>query len=64
MSNSITIHIGARPPGDYLRDLHSAISEVKLLLFERRELDIDEAGTYALYTLTDLQQRIVKGGSA
>ena len=63
MSNSITIHIGARPPGDYLRDLHAAISEVKLLIFERRDLEIEEAGTFALYTLSDLQQRIVEGGS-
>jgi hypothetical protein len=57
--NTITIPIGNKEPHEFLCDLHKAISRTKMMVFERRELDIGEPETYALYVLTDLQQRIV-----
>lgn len=57
--NVISIPIGNKEPREFLSDLHEAISRTKLMIFERRELDIGEPETYALYVLTDLQQRIV-----
>lgn len=57
--NTVTIPIGQKEPGEFLSDLHSAICQAKMMIFERRELDIGETESYALYVLTDLQQRIV-----
>ena len=60
-SYNVTIPIGNRIPGDYLRDLHEGIAEVLKLVYERRDLDLGEQKTYALYMVQDLQQRLVKG---
>ena len=57
--NKVVIPIGQKEPGEFLADLHAAIYQAKLMIFERRELDLMEPETYALYVLTDLQQRIV-----
>lgn len=59
--NQIVIPVGNKLPGEYLCDLFSAISELKLLIFERRELDLRESQCYALHTSTDFQERLVKG---
>ena len=59
--NRIVIPIGNKLPGEYLTDLFQAISELQLLLFERRELDLHESQCYALFMLTDFQNRLVKG---
>lgn len=61
-SNTITIPIGLKAPGEFLTDLHHAITEAKLMIFERRVLDLDHAQTYALYILTDLQARLIQEG--
>ncbi len=58
--NTIVIPIGNKDAGEYLADLHAAICQAKLMVFERRSLDIGESEVYALYMLTDLQQRIVQ----
>ncbi|MEM0996208.1 MAG: hypothetical protein AAGN35_03975 [Bacteroidota bacterium] len=63
-NNTITIPIGQREPGQFLHDLHEAISEVKMLVFERRELDLGEPQNFALHTLTTFQQLIVGGAKA
>jgi len=57
--NTVTIHIGGKDPGEWLSDIHAAICQVKMLVFERRELDLREPECHALYVLTDLQERIV-----
>jgi hypothetical protein len=60
MSNNIVvIPIGSKEPGEFLADLHEAICQAMKMIFERRDLDLGEEETYALYVLTDLQQRIV-----
>lgn len=61
-NNTITIPIGLKEPGDYLTDLHQAITEFYLLIFERRSLDLDEKQCYALHVMADLQARIVSEG--
>lgn len=58
-NNVLTINIGAREPGEYLKDLHSALAEIKKLVFERQTLDLGEAESYALFMVTDFQQRLV-----
>lgn len=59
--NVITIDVGSHEPSDYLARLHESIGAAKMLIFERRTLDLDEPETHALLMLTDLQMRIVKG---
>jgi hypothetical protein len=56
---SVTIPIGNRIPGEYLHDLHESIAVLKMLVFERRELSIEETECHALYILSDLQMRLV-----
>ncbi len=58
-SNTVVIPIGQKEPGEFLADLHSAICQAKLMIFERRELELGEEESYALFVLTDLRQRIV-----
>lgn len=57
--NKIVIPIGERLSGEYLADLHEAISEVNMLAFGRRELDLQEPQCFAFYMLADFQKRIV-----
>jgi len=45
--------------GEYRTDLLAASCQVKMLVFERQELDLPEPQSRALYVLTDLQDRIV-----
>jgi hypothetical protein len=56
----VVIDTGGQDPSEYLTDLHQSISEVKMMIFERRVLDIDERQTFALYFLTKLQGKIVR----
>ena len=60
--NIAFIHLPTRgvPPADYCRDLHRAITRMKLLVFERRSVDLEEDDTYALYMLTALQQDLAE----
>lgn len=58
--NVITVNVGNHEPSDYLSRLHEALGVTKMLVFERRTLDLDEPETHALLMLTDLQMRIVK----
>lgn len=58
-SNVVTIKIGKQDPKEWLSDLHEAICQVQMLVFERRELDLGEPETYALYVLARLQGQIV-----
>ena len=57
--NTITIPIGMKEPGQYLVDLHQALTEVQMLIYERRCLDLHADQCYALLMLVDLTQRIV-----
>lgn len=56
----VVIPTDGQDPVEYLSDLHQSISEMKMMVFERRTLDIDERQTFALYFLTKLQGKIVK----
>lgn len=58
--NVVVIPTDGQDPVEYLSDLHQSISEMKMMVFERRTLDIDERQTFALYFLTKLQGKIVK----
>ncbi len=58
-NNTVVIPIGPKEPGEFLAELHAAICQAKMLIFERRDLNLGEEESYALYVLTDLQQRIV-----
>jgi hypothetical protein len=58
--NTVTLQIGSQDPKEFLSELHQAITQVKLLIFERRQLDLGEDETFALYVLTKLQGQIVK----
>jgi hypothetical protein len=60
--NNLTISIPTRgkEPATYKRELHAAISQIKMLVFERRELSLAEEQTYALHVLTDLQEQLVE----
>lgn len=61
-ANTTFIHLPTRgvPPADYCRELHRAITRMKLLVFERRSVDLEEEDTYALYMLTALQQDLAE----
>lgn len=58
-SNVVTIPIGGQDPKEWLSDLHEAICQVQMLVFERRELDLREAECHALYVLARLQNQLV-----
>lgn len=57
--NFLTIPIGQREPQEFILQIHEAITETKLLIFERRDVDLCEDQTFALYTLTLLQQLVL-----
>ena len=57
---SISISTNGADPADYRRDLHRAITRMKLLVFERRSVDLEEDDTYALFLLTGLQQSLAE----
>lgn len=58
--NNVVIPIRGKEPEEYLYELHSAICHAKLLIFERRGLDLGEEESHAPYVLTDLQMKIVQ----
>jgi hypothetical protein len=59
--NMVMIPIsGGKDAKEYLEDLNEALAEILLMLFERRELDLQEEQCYALFVVTDLQKRITK----
>jgi len=58
--NNFSIPIGKLEPDSYGKSLHAAISQLKLLVFERRELSLSDDQSYALHVLSDLQQRIME----
>ncbi len=58
MKNYLMVPLGEADPDEYREILDAAIRELLLLLFERRELDLHEAQTYALHVLTDFQAKI------
>gem|GEM_PF-4179917 len=57
-NKSITINIGPRDSKQFAADLSNAITELKLLAFERRTLDLDQNQCYAMFVLTDLQDKL------
>lgn len=58
--NTVTVDIGGQSPKEWLSELHAAICQVQMLVFERRDLDLGEDETFALYVLARLQCQIVK----
>jgi hypothetical protein len=56
----IKVPTNGADPADYRRDLHRAITRMKLLVFERRSVDLEEDDTYALFLLTGLQQSLAE----
>lgn len=63
MSNhTILIDIGDRNPAEYRAELLESLTNLQKLIFERRELTLDQDQTHALYMLTDLQDRLVQEG--
>jgi hypothetical protein len=59
-NNTVTLDTGTQDPKEWLSELHQAICQIQMLLFERRVLDIDEEQVFALYVLARLQSQIVK----
>jgi hypothetical protein len=57
--NTVTIDIGGNDPKEYLSELHAAICQVQMLIFERRDLELGEDETYALFVMARLQSQIV-----
>lgn len=58
----IPVSFGCITTQEYKSKLHDAIAEVKKLVFERREIDLNDKQSEALFMLTDLQELLVKKG--
>lgn len=56
--NVVTIPIGKDDPQRFLLNLNKSISEVFMLVFERRELDLSDDESFALWNLAHLQSRL------
>lgn len=56
--NFIRLSIGTMNADEFVAQMQEAINETLKLVFERRELDLREDQTYALYTLTDFQSKL------
>ena len=62
LAQHIKICTRGKTPNEFASDLALAISEVQMLLLERRVLDLDEAQAYSLFQLADLQNQLIKSG--
>ena len=60
MCSHIAFPIGSETPKEYATRLHQSISEVLMLVYERRDLDLCEVQTQALHTLTELQSKLME----
>ena len=49
--NVIALNIGAQDPTEFIQDFQESVLETLMLIFERRELDLQEDQLYALYVL-------------
>lgn len=58
--NTVTIPIGGCDPKEYLSELHQALCQAQMMIFERREIDLGEDEAFALYVLARLQGQIVR----
>jgi hypothetical protein len=57
---SIAIQVDHTSTREYLYELHDAIGQVQILVFERGKLDLEAYEVEPLRILTDLQLRIAK----
>lgn len=56
--NVVTIPIDGQEPQAFLQNLNKSISEVFMLVLERRELDLGHDEAYALWNLAYLQSQL------
>jgi hypothetical protein len=59
-NNVVTLSTDGQTAGEFLSDLHAAICQILMMIFERREVDLGEEAAYAVYFLLKLQSKIVK----
>jgi hypothetical protein len=55
---TITIPTGGQDPNDFMLNLSKSVSEVFMLVFERRELDLSDDEAFALWNLANLQSQL------
>lgn len=58
MNSHLMIPLEGADPDEYGEILNAAINQVLQLIFERRELDLHQDQTYALYVLTNFQSKL------
>ena len=56
--NVITIPIDGQEPQAFLQNLNKSISEVFMLVFERRAIDLSQDEAYAMWNLAYLQSQL------